>query len=151
MDSMAGRPSKLGARVLKLVLILFGPLGVVIGLGSLGLGLDDSTGKGLLLLALIWLFCSLLLAPEFLFPNSGPPARAPESEGEGDGGGGSGGGNPPQPSPRPGAPRGGIPLPDAEQSRLRVRDHDRPARRRLRPRRPAREPDRTPARTVPHR
>ena len=44
-----------------------------------------------------------------------------------------------------GAPRGGIPMPDAEQSRERLRDHDRPERRRLRPRRPAREPDRTPA------
>lgn len=52
---------------------------------------------------------------------------------------------PPQPSDRP---WGGIPLPDAKQSRLRLRDH-----RRLvdlvprRERRPAREPERTPVRT----
>lgn len=51
---------------------------------------------------------------------------------------------PPQPSDRP---WGGIPLPDAKQSRLRLRDH-----RKLldllprRDRRPAREPERTPIR-----
>lgn len=51
---------------------------------------------------------------------------------------------PPQPSDRP---WGGVPLPDAKQSRLRLRDHRRladllPAR----TRRPAREPERTPIR-----
>jgi hypothetical protein len=51
---------------------------------------------------------------------------------------------PPQPSDRP---WGGVPLPDAKQSRLRLRDHRKLAD--LLPRRsrrPAREPERTPVR-----
>jgi hypothetical protein len=58
----------------------------------------------------------------------------------------------PKPTPKaPTPPRGGIPLPDAIQSRIRLRDH-----RKLgellphRERRPAREPARRPQRT-PHR
>jgi hypothetical protein len=62
-----------------------------------------------------------------------------------DGGGGRGPGRPPLP-PEP--PRGGIPLPDAEQSRIRLRDHRKLSEQLPRPqRRPAREPDRTPIRT----
>jgi hypothetical protein len=58
-------------------------------------------------------------------------------------------GNKPQrprtPSDRP---RGGIPLPDAEQSRIRLRDHRTLADRiPARTRRPAREPVTVPART----
>lgn len=143
MSSMARRPSQLGARVLKLVLILFGPMAVVIGLVML-VPVGDATGKGLLMFSLIWLFCSILLTPAILFPDSGWPPQPPG----GDGGGGGGGGDPPEPSPRPSAPSGGIPLPDAEQSRQRVRDHRRLAWRRVFPRRPAREPEHAP--TVPH-
>jgi hypothetical protein len=71
-----------------------------------------------------------------------------ELPGSGDSGSDGGWGNeprkPPQPSDRP---WGGVPLPDASQSRLRLRDHRRlhelePARER----RPAREPERTPTR-----
>jgi hypothetical protein len=52
---------------------------------------------------------------------------------------------PRRPSDRP---RGGIPLPDAEQSRIRLRDHRRLADRLpRRVRRPAREPARRPVRT----
>jgi len=127
-------------------MILFGPLGGVIALVMLVPSVGDDTLKGLLMLSLIWLFCSLLLTPAILFPDSGSPP--PRSDG-GDGGGGGGGGDPPERSPKPTVPRGGIPLPDAEQSRKRVRDHRRPAWRRLHPRRPAREPERAP--TVPHR
>ncbi len=50
------------------------------------------------------------------------------------------------PTPRP--PIGGIPLPDAEPSSARVRDH-RPPRRTPPPRRPVREPERPPARLWP--
>lgn len=141
---MGGRPSKLGARMLKLALILFGPLVGVIGLAVLGPTLGDSTARGLFMLALIWLFCSLLLTPAILFPDSGSP---PGPDGAG-GGGGGGGGDPPEPSPQPSAPRGGLPLPDADQSRQRVRDHRRPAWRRALSRRPAQAPQRWP--TVPH-
>jgi hypothetical protein len=70
------------------------------------------------------------------------PDTPPGSDGS-DGGWGHGPGRPPT---SPSAPRGGIPLPDAEQARVRLRDgHGRlfdslPRRER----RPAREPDRTP-------
>lgn len=68
--------------------------------------------------------------------------------GSGESGSDDGWGNeprrPPQPSDRP---WGGVPLPDAKQSRLRLRDHRKLAD--LLPRRtrrPAREPERTPIR-----
>jgi hypothetical protein len=48
----------------------------------------------------------------------------------------------------PGPPRGGIPLPDAEQARVRLRDHGRLADYRpRRERRPTPEPQRRPVRT----
>src|SRR5436305_1029447 len=71
-----------------------------------------------------------------------PPRRSDPGS---DGGWGRGPDVPPAP-PKP--PRGGIPLPDAEPARVRLRDHDKlgdllPRRER----RPVREPQRTPART----
>ena len=129
--------------MLKLALILFGPLVGVIGLAVLVPTLADSTARGLFMLALIWLFCSLLLTPAILFPDSGSPPGS-----DGGGGGGGGGDDTPEQSPPPNAPRGGLPLPDADQSRQRVRDHRRGASRRSLPRRPAQEPQRGP--TVPH-
>lgn len=74
-----------------------------------------------------------------------------DSEGDSDEGGGGGGGGPPRRRP-PDRPRGGIPLDDAEPSPIRLRDHER--FRDLvgtRTRRPGREPDRRPARTIQHR
>jgi hypothetical protein len=76
------------------------------------------------------------------------PNNARRSEGEGDDGWGRGPKRPPTP---PTPPRGGIPLSDAEQSRIRLREPGR--LRDLRPsreRRPSREPVRRPQRT-PHR
>ncbi len=73
-----------------------------------------------------------------LFGRRQPP---PEQSGpDSDGGGGS---RPPEPSTPPDAPRGGVPLDDAEPARVRLRDHVRLADR-LPPRhrRPVREPDR---------
>jgi hypothetical protein len=77
----------------------------------------------------------LMYAPALLY-------RRPPGEG---GGGGSGGGPEPEPPPRPPGPIGGIPLPDAEPARVRLRDHvgpdwssprvSRPQRRRVRLRR----------------
>jgi hypothetical protein len=70
------------------------------------------------------------------------------SDGESDDGWGRGPKRPPAP---PTPPRGGIPLEDAQQSRIRLREPGRLSE--LRPRherRPAREPVRTPTR-VPHR
>ncbi len=71
-----------------------------------------------------------------------------ELPGTGESGSDGGWGNeprrPPQPSDRP---WGGVPLPDARQSRLRLRDHRKLRDLRPRPeRRPTREPERSPVR-----
>jgi hypothetical protein len=66
-----------------------------------------------------------------------------------DDGSDNGGGNdrvPPDRSNQPGG--GGLPLPDAEPARMRLRDHRRLSERLPKPaRRPAREPRRAPTRT----
>ncbi len=55
---------------------------------------------------------------------------------------------PKEPPKPPTPPRGGIPLPNAGQARVRLRDHGRLADHyRSRQRRAPREPDRTPVRT----
>ncbi len=62
-------------------------------------------------------------------------------------GDGWGKGPPPPDGPRPHHPRSGIPLDDAVPARVRLRDEGRLADKLTAPeRRPAREPDRTPAR-----
>lgn len=81
----------------------------------------------------------LMLMPALLYRPSGPPPGQ-----SGDDGGGPGPDSPPPPPPR--RPRGGVPLPNAEQARARVRDHVRPRLTSRRPRRPAREPVRKPVR-----
>jgi len=94
---------------------------------------------GLLYLAIV---LAVLFVPVLLGRGSAPP-RGPDSESD-DGWGK----DPPQPPGfSPSAPRGGIPLADAEPARVRLRGHGRlrdgiPAR----DRRPAREPDHQPAR-----
>ena len=94
---------------------------------------------GLLYLAIV---LAVLFVPVLLGRGSVPPA-GPDSES--DGGWGK---DPPQPPGfSPSAPRGGIPLADAEPARVRLRGHGRlrdgiPAR----DRRPAREPDHEPVR-----
>jgi hypothetical protein len=81
---------------------------------------------------------ALILVPILLYRPAGPP---PGPSGDDDGGAR------PEPSPpAPPRPDGGIPLPDAEQSRTRVRDHSRPRLTERGPRRPTREPSRTPHR-----
>jgi hypothetical protein len=67
---------------------------------------------------------------------------APPDPSDEDGGGGSG---PDRPSGPPESPRGGVPLPDAGPSRVRVRDHGSPRTRYL-SRWREREPERSPAR-----
>jgi hypothetical protein len=92
---------------------------------------------------LLGLGCVVVLMIPALRDGSDPPPRPP------DGGSDDGWGNdrrrPPSPRDLPG---GGIPLPDAEPARVRLRDHER-LRERLprRQRRPAREPERRPVRT----
>jgi hypothetical protein len=73
------------------------------------------------------------------------PADPPQSGNDSDDGRGN---KPLRPLAPSGRPRGGIPLPDAEQSRVRLRDHRRFTEQLpKRVRRPAREPTRTPIKT----
>jgi hypothetical protein len=75
----------------------------------------------------------------------GPKPAGPEND-DGDGWGRRGPDRPPTPK---GGPTGGIPLPDAIQSRIRMRGPGRLSEhRQARVRRPAREPERRPIRTL---
>jgi hypothetical protein len=91
----------------------------------------------------VGLLCvGVLLIPALRENETGPQRR---SDGENDDGWGRGPTEPPEP---PAPPRGGIPLPDAEPARIRLRDGERLADKLpSRQRRPAREPDRRPVRT----
>ena len=100
---------------------------------------------------LVWLFgihlfglvaVGILLIPT-LRNNDDPEADQGDSGGSDDGWG-----NRPNVDPSPSRwPGGGIPLPDAEQSRVRLREPGRLADKLAPPeRRPAREPSRTPVR-----
>jgi len=82
------------------------------------------------------LLAALAVAPVLCYHTFAPFPGS--SEGDGDGGPGSG----PPPPPPPGPPRGGAPLPDADQARTRRRDHNRPSLRGVSRRRPAAEPTR---------
>jgi hypothetical protein len=89
---------------------------------------------------ILGLICAFLLILPAL--RSGPEPPQPP------GGGSDGGGGLPRPTPDiPARPRGGLPLPDAEQTRIRLREPGRLADQLPRPeRRPAREPARRPVR-----
>jgi hypothetical protein len=101
---------------------------------------DDGPGKALLSLLLFVGFIALMFVPGLLYR---PPDRSPGPS-ESDGGGGT---RPKQPPPSLDGPRGGVPLPDADQARARVRDHQRPKFADRKRRRPTHEPRRTPATT----
>lgn len=104
---------------------------------------DRVAGTMLLTLA-FFTIPGLILVPALLYRR---PGSSPDSSDD-EGGGGSGPGpGPPPPAP----PRGGVPLPDAQQSRLRLRDHGRRVLGVRRARRPAREPARAPGRIPSHR
>jgi hypothetical protein len=95
---------------------------------------------------LLGLGCVAILLIPALRDDTGGGVRRPD---EGDDGWGRRGPKPPPQPPAP--PRGGIPLPDAVQSRIRLREPGSLSE--LLPRtqrRPAREPDRRPTPT-PHR
>ncbi len=95
---------------------------------------------------LVGLVCVAVLLFPALRDSPVPPSR--RSEGEDDDGWGRGPKLPPKP---PAPPRGGIPLPDAIPSRVRLREPGRLSERLPhRERRPIREPSRRPER-VPHR
>jgi hypothetical protein len=92
---------------------------------------------------LLGLVCAAVLIIPALRDN--PEFPPPRSDPGSDDGWGRG---PDRPPTRPETPKGGIPLPDAVQARVRLRDHGRLADRLpKRERRPAREPERVPVRT----
>ncbi len=92
-------------------------------------------------------FVLVVLLLPLIFYRRGDSRPGPPNS-EGDGGWGKG----PEPPPLPLGPSGGVPLDDAAQSQVRLRGNGRISdQRRSRPRRPAREPDRTPVpRTTTH-
>ena len=95
-------------------------------------------------------FLGLVCAAALILPAlRNEPELRPRSDGDSDDGWGHGPRRPPT-APKD-APRGGLPLPDAEPASARLRDHrrlgDRLPRRERRPvREPARRPAREPAR-----
>jgi hypothetical protein len=101
--------------------------------GILGERTLRTTGPGLAVACAL----SLLVVPVLLYQGS---SSRPDD---------SGGGGDPRPDPPPGPqdpPDGRIPLPDADQSATRLREHSGGRRRWRKPRRAAREPDRVPTR-----
>jgi hypothetical protein len=104
----------------------------------------DGVAASMLLTLVFITLPGLMLVPALLYRR---PGGTPDASDD-DGGGGPGRGPDPPPPP---APRGGVPLLDAEQARLRLREHGRHALRARRPRRAPREPVRSPARAPLHR
>ena len=133
------RSASLPVRIARTFLVVFGPLTVAIATIPVFGPVSDSDGvaKGLLTISMLWVTCALLLVPALLF-NEPPPPESPDTDGRG------GSGPPPKPTTPPPS-EGGSPLPDADQSRERIRDHRR-SRRRLPARRPSVEPEPAPVR-----
>jgi hypothetical protein len=125
-------------RVLLLPVAPSALLAIVAGAQALKL-ITDGVLAALVPVVAVLTLTGLMVVPVLLYR---PPGSSGPSDEDG-GGGGRGPGGPP--SPELGSPSGGIPLPDAEPARTRLRDHNGPRFGRSRPRRPAREPD--PART----
>jgi hypothetical protein len=139
---MPGRHSSLVVRILLVPLIVLGPLGTLVVCALLVPSAPDAVLQVLLVLYLFYVILAIMLVPAFFWtpgPSSGP-------SGDGADGGDM---DPPQPPIPPTAPQGGVPLPDADQARGRVRDHDRPDRREVPARRGSREPERAPIPTLP--
>lgn len=139
---MPGRHSSLVVRILLVPLIVLAPLGALAAFALLFPSAPDGLGPALMMLYFFYAIVAIMLVPAlFWAPGSSP----------GPSGGGADGGDmdPPPPTAPPGAPRGGVPLPDAEQARGRVRDHDRPNPRMGPTRRTPQEPERAPVPKTP--
>ena len=106
--------------------------------------LPESVAVTLLLTLVFLTIPGLILVPALLYRKPGTSPDSSDDEG--------GGGRGPEPPPaRPPRPRGGVPLPDAQQARMRIREHGRRLTGGHRLRRPAREPHRRPIRAPTHR
>jgi hypothetical protein len=99
---------------------------------------SDGAGKVFFPVLLLLGVVALMFVPGLLYRGT----IAPPGSSESDGGGGSG---PRPPGPSPSDPRGGIPLPDADQASARVRDHNSPKFEDQKRRRPTHDSPRTPA------
>lgn len=108
-------------------------------------GMKAAGGHFPTLLSIIILAALLLVLVSFVISRGGSRPKPPDT----DLGDGWGRGGPKSPEDRPRGPQGGIPLPldDAVQTRVRLRTGERlKVRLPPRSRRPAREPERRPAR-----
>jgi hypothetical protein len=142
---MPERQPSVRVRVSLFVLLamLLSPLVALFVLMVMAPRFAQAAANGFGALAVIMAIGGVMLARRLFSPDWRPPPGPSDPDGGGGGGGGSG---PREPTAPSGTPRDGLPLSDAEQSRERLRDHDRTGRRPLGPRRPAREPDRPPVR-----
>lgn len=134
------RRSHFWIRVVSMPLVPALVIAGFVGVGEIGL-LPDWAVRTTLMLLVFFIIPAMMFVPALLYrrPGSSPDAR--DDDDDDDRGGGPG----PEPPPaRPTVPRGGVPLPDAEPSRRRVRDHNRVVFGGPRLRRPAREPERLP-------
>ncbi len=130
--------SHFALRISILGLVL--PCALLVPVGALELhALPEQAAKTMFLLLFLADIPALMFIPALLFRSSQPPSGP--TDGDDDGGSG------PPPPRRPDIPGGGLPLPDADAGRWRVRDHGRPRLRAARPRRCVREPERRPAHT----
>ena len=134
LDRSLQRRSRFSVRfALFSVIVALPELVVLLGFA---VGLIGEAAFSLVMCGLMWGLTLVALAPFLLFqgPRSNP--------GQWDDGGDDSA--PENDRPTPPRPRGGIPLPDAEQSRRRLRGYSS-ARRAVLPRRSAREPKPTPS------
>jgi hypothetical protein len=106
-------------------------------LAALALRSDEQTAGVLLWIGFVWGLALAAAAAFLLFRPEGRDPGPGDDGGEGPDSGDS--------RPTPPSPIGGIPLPDAEPSSTRLRDH-RPLPRAPRPRRPSRRRERVPSR-----
>ncbi len=105
-----------------------------------------SLASGTIMFVPLFALPALFVLPGLLFRGGDSPPDRPDGD---DGGGG--GGPPRRPDVPPGPPGAGPPLPDADQGRARVRDHNRARRPSPVRRGSPRHPDRSPARVRPRR
>jgi len=139
VGSARQRRSHFWIRISLAALALPALMAALVGLAHLSL-LSDDAARLLFPGVLFFGVVALMLIPGLLYHGSDSSPGPSEP----DGGGGPGPG--PRP-PSPQGPRGGIPLPDAEQASARARDHTAPSFDQPSRRRPEHEPGRVPART----
>jgi hypothetical protein len=132
------RRSHFWVRVLLLALAMPALPLIVIGGVALSILPEEAAFIGGLL-SLWACVAGLMLMPTLLYRGMG---SSPDSSD--DDGGGGGGPGPDRPPRSPTKPRGGVPLPDAEQALLRLRDHNHPRFGGLKRQRGTREPVRSP-------